>query len=384
MKKLLYILIATLLVIGHWSLVISSSAFAADYTLELAAPHGGGALDLQDAGKTLNLWDVKGQPVAGESKSGDYTIQWGWIHYAGGTGEVIPIVISSVPDDGIIQGTKILRETNDPGSDLKLTWVFKVGSGVSLADIWRYKGTAGTIGGDYNADAAKWKKIFTTSNKGQDEYKDISSDASKVGDGTNAYYRVVPNNTQSADIFKFENNARTVAKIDLPLKGNGLMLISIPIYGGPVDLALKGQLGNDGIYFYPQSGTGLGAYKYENDALAGKPFGVAPGIGYWIKNLTANPHTISFVGTLETYGETQLQALDLTGNPLPYTILGANLVGLESDYIYPQSGTGLGAYKHSGGKWLGDFSIVNTAGFWYKQTGKLIWIKDLAKGLSKK
>ncbi|MBI5701550.1 hypothetical protein HZC34_06920 [Candidatus Saganbacteria bacterium] len=54
MKKLLYILIFTLLVIGNCllseasakegSLVISAASYAADYTLELAAPHGGGAI----------------------------------------------------------------------------------------------------------------------------------------------------------------------------------------------------------------------------------------------------------------------------------------------------------------------------------------------------
>jgi hypothetical protein len=285
----------------------------------------------------------------------------------------------AIPDTGLIQGTQIFRNGTARGSAVRLTWRYKEGSGISRADIWRSSGPEL----DY-AETATWRKIFTTPEL-QTEYIDFDREAA-VGNGINAYYRVVPRGTPDTQIFSLANNTRTAAKIDIMLNPGDLRISTLPLYAGPISGVMDGQVGIDEFYFYPQSGTGLDAKKYINNALVGAPFDVAPGVGFWFENKSTSRHSVTFVGTLETLADREIKPMDITGNCMPYAVNSAGLNAFDGDYIYPPSGTGLGAFRWSAtsGGWLGSFTLNNTDGCWYEHAGTRFWHIDLKNGVSVK
>lgn len=341
------------------------AAWAVGEQILLFPSHGGGALNLQSPDGAYHLWDIKGQPVAGESVSGDYKVQFGGIYLA------VMGEIGGQPegDNGLIRNTRISRD----GQNIKLEWEYAPGSGITRADIWRLTGQEFVKEGN-------WLKIF--SNQPVTSWVDNiplalnQPPAVVVGNNMNAYYRVVPTGTVRANIFLPSNNARTVAKIDIKVEKNGgIKLIGLPLYAGKVSGTFLGQVpqGQE-IILYPKSGTGLDYVKVKSDAVVGRDFDISPTIGFWQKNPNANDITITFVGSLESSARTSnLAAKDLTSNPVAVSV-PSNLLGSNDDVIYPQAGKGLDYFKKSGGGWGVNFAtLALNQGFWYKGAGNRRW-----------
>lgn len=274
-------------------------------------------------------------------------------------------------DNGLIQNTQITREVN---GDIKLTWEFDVG--ITEADIWRIYGTDQ----EFTTDALSWSKV-NISPISATEFTDPDLAAQ---DSQNAYYRVVPTGVAQLFIFSADPgtqlpyNARTVGKIDIDLLADDVRFISLPMYAGSMKgLVLAGQTLSGSMYFYPQSGAGLGAFTFNGTTLLGD-FDAKPGDGFWLEN-DATPKVITFVGSFETFGERTIADADVTGNPIPYAFQSATLGGADGDTLYPQSGAGLGAWTRSSGNWPA-FEIGLTDAFWYEKTGDRAWQIDLYKG----
>gem|GEM_PF-1758025 len=344
------------------------------YSIPSLTISSGGHTGLQS--DSYKLQDIKGQAVIGSGASDSYGLGLGGVYGTLGEGGGGPEAFGG--DVGIIQNTQIFRNTTTPGSNLKLTWTFRAGSGVTQADIWRLSGPAMNY-----SEIATWTNVFTTT-AGATEYVDTLLSPTVVGDGKNAYYRVVPTGTPSGQIFTYENNARTAAKIDVQLNPAASKIVAIPVYAGSIADVMLGQVGNDEFYFYPKSeGGGLDAKRYVNDALIAAPFAVAPGVGFWVENKSATGHSLTFVGILETLGNKEITAVDITGNPAPYQLRSTGLAAMDGDKIFPPASTGgLDAYTFRSGGWVGSFALNNTDGCWYEHLGTRYWRIDLRHGVS--
>lgn len=354
----------------------SAPMTSATYSIPSLTISSGGSNGLQST--TYKLQDIKGQAVIGSGASTTYGIGLGGVYGTLGGGGVEAFG----GDVGLIQNTQIFRNTTAPGSNLKLTWTYRAGSGVTQADIWRLSGPSANY-----SEVVSWTKIFTTP-AGVTEYLDTLSGPPVVGDGENAYYRVVPAGRASDQIFTYENNARTAAKVDVQLTSGGSKIVAIPVYAGSIADIMSGQVGNDEFYFYPKSeGGGLDAKRYVDDRLNAATFIVSPGVGFWVENKSGNEHKLTFVGILETLGEREITRIDITGNTAPYPSSFLALRAYLGDKIFPPATTGgLNAYVHGADGWIvrdRNLTLLNTTdGCWYEHSATRYWRIDLRGGVS--
>jgi hypothetical protein len=293
------------------------------------------------------------------------------------------IIDTSAADNGAIYETRIIRNSpTDP--HIKLTWLYRAGSGVTSADIWRRSGDVATA---FSMTTSNWTKINPTS-VALTEYIDSNM---AFNNNLNAYYRVVPSGTTADQIFgtitaggsTMPRNNRTVGKIDVNLSANALKLVSLPLNAGAMSAILASQTLSGGMAVYPQSssGGGLNVLSFAGGVLSGD-FNVRPTVGFWIRN-DGTPKTLTFAGSFETAGQKVLAYdLDLNGNPIPYVLNSTAIGGQTGDVIYPPTSTGggLDVSANSAGSWSSTFSIGLASGFWYRKSGSRFWNIDLYRG----
>jgi hypothetical protein len=353
---------------------LTGSAFAqlpmrttdGSYLIPAFTVSGGGRISMETADGSYRAIDLKGQGVIGRAATTGFSVGLGGIYGevgAGGAG------VAGAEDNGLIYNTRISRL---PDATIRLDWNYR--SGVTKADIWRRSGE----GSQFLTDTTSWSRVALAI------ADTFFLDDLRAGNGQNGYYRVVPSGTIQANIFGNDsitglpNNNRTVGKIDLALSANALRLVSFPLYAGSMGAVLSGQLASGRLVVYPQSGGGLGRSEYVGAAGGGSFSGgaaIRPAVGFWFEN-DATPKTISFVGSFETVGSKSLANLDLSGNPVPYTLNSSLLGGQSGDIMYLQSGGGLGRFQRSGSAWS-SFSLGLAQGFWYEKTGTRNWSINL-------
>ncbi|MBU1867260.1 MAG: carboxypeptidase-like regulatory domain-containing protein, partial [Candidatus Margulisbacteria bacterium] len=103
-----------------------------------------------------------------------------WVNFALAGGGIV--------DTGLIQGTDIIRVTDDKDSNIKITWGYKSGSGIVAADIWWLQGTYKEMSSNTN----DWQPAPSGQNLSDGVTGWQAGNAVKVMDGNNAYYRIVP------------------------------------------------------------------------------------------------------------------------------------------------------------------------------------------------
>ena len=277
------------------SIIITAFAVgaAAAQQLDSATISSGGALDLTDG--TIHLQDIKGQSAAGVVTDGTTTVEIGGL-YTELTEEVIII-----PDTGIVKDTVIFRAANE----IKLSWDKGTAAAV---DIWSISGP----GVEFSKTVA-WTKILA--NFAGAEFPDPNV---KVGDGKNAFYRVVPVNTAPADIHDPALNSKTVGKVDVNFLA-GYTLFEVPLWTNDMTIStvIGTQLDNnpkgDELYDY-----NLSKSTFAGGVWVGNPLSFQKGRGYYMRIINT-PKYLTFVGAVDL-ANVNLRlntGYSMTGNPFP-------------------------------------------------------------------
>jgi hypothetical protein len=316
----------------------------------------GAALAAADLGYSI------GDAVIGRASNGTSILYIGPL-YGGGVKQAGPVITGDPDDNGLVQQTTIKRDGDNAGATITLTWV--VAPGVSAVDIWRLAGA----GAQFDPAATGWAKVkanvtaFTWTD-------DVSGAVLKVGDGINAYYRVVPTGTAQADVFLPANNARTVGKVDVDFP-KGYTLFEAPVW--TTDMTLSTAIGNqldktaggDELYDFSMNKA-----TYADGSWVGTNVNFEHGRGYYLRILNT-AKKVTFVG-LVALADVNLSlnpSYSMVGNPYP-------LIKEVSD-IFTNVSVGEELYDKFANKktytadgWVGaTYSFGIGDGFWFRRTG---------------
>lgn len=351
------------------------------YTIPSIIVTGGGTTEMGSASGTWRMTDLKGLAVVGSSSVEGFVLEIGGvIGTAPATEEEPPVepFPETSEDNGMIYNTRIFRP--DPTRDqIRVTWEFR--TGVTRASVY----VLGSDNAEFTVDPSfrgregeTWNYLISPA-EGERIYNFVG-----VGNGENRYIRVVPYGVVEADIFGNDPvtgrpyNNRTVGKIDIELASDDIQLISLPMYAGQMGPALSGQLTAGQLIVYPQAGGGLGRIPYDGAPGGGEftvGFNIEPTAGFWLEN-DENPRVLTFLGSFETLGSMPISDIDLSGNPVPYSLNSSGIGGQTGDILYPQAGGGLGRIPRSSTGWP-SFTLTLGQGFWYEKTGLRTWNIDL-------
>lgn len=336
------------------------------------------------AGNSLQM--IFGVPWGGETTVSGNTMRLSILWGASTT------ITTDEADNGIIRGTTIKRDADSAGSGITLSF-YSANPSVTAVDVYSLSGD----GTEFSSTEA-WTKLNSSgiavaySDNGANKTS-WSVTNTKVGDGKNAYYKVVP-----AGITKIfgknalgeDYNSRTVGKVDVlifaPASGNPIKynFVSIPLVqeDNSLDNVLGMQLSPSNYQgpapeLWGWSGTSFGrqaylkssGWKKINTADAIPDFSFEYGAGYFIKMKTGHSDAkITFVGlvntgTFEYEGSIPLRANLYSTLSDPYPIkIGIGDVGLNSvlksgaasglaDQIWAWTGNSFGAqsfFKNDG------------------------------------
>lgn len=247
-------------------------------------------------------------------------------------GEGIPPITG---EDGQIVNTIIERVADAAGSDVRLRWEIGqagIQAGVTAVDIWSNSGA--------NAEfdrQATWTKL-NSSPIAQTTLQYVVTE--KVGDGTNAYYRVVPAGTAAASIQQSALNNYAVGKVDVALKSeyNSICYPFTNLQMG-IDTVVGDQLTEgDQVHYWDWSKqqysiltmtTAWPAYTFKN----------MEGFFVYLVPAATRQEVISLVGRIslkDTYSQTLKLEYNLVGYPYPVSGDAATIgiVPREGDQIH--------------------------------------------------
>jgi hypothetical protein len=295
----------------------------------------GSAVKLEDAGHIYTLQDIKGQGYTGGAKTGDgYTLYDGGIYVlVAGTPEVvIPPSHTEGPDDGLIKNTRIER-TSD--GKIKLYWQL---NGAANADIWRMSGNSPT---EFSNNTILYDRINSAPIVAPPEFEDAPSKV-RVGDGKDAYYRVVPGGTLQANIFNAALNKRTVGKVDIHL-GSAYNFVGYPFNAATIDIpTLIGiQLREgDQVHWWDQAGQSYGLATKTASWPSPHTFNLADGLLVYLTG-SGRTENLTLVGLVDNFITTGVSKslgsrYNLVGYPYPVVRLASD-IGLspqEGDQIH--------------------------------------------------
>lgn len=389
-----------LLIISLW-LVFGGYVYAQQ--LDSGTISAGGALQLQGGG--VSLQDIKGQSAAGVVTNGTITVEVGGLY-----GELTEeAAIPSQPDNGLIHNTMIERVADAAGADIRVK--FRSQSSVANANIFRLSGA----NAEFSTSGA-WVLIaqnVAITNPGSDTdtvwlESSLSQNKITVGDGINAYYRVVPSTVlNTADLFGSSNNVpyneKTIGKVDLDLK-KGFNCVSVPLvqqFGNDVGHVIGQQLTavpptspTDNVYNYYFSGGNLQSDKasliddgHRIDWKYTTLFQMSTYKGFWVE-IVNSPKLISIVGLVPTTNDLQAGLMlyplyNIIGTPCPLSkpILSSGFTqafsGTPTDpgdeilnYYFDANNqlmTRKASFINNDWKFTAPFDLKMSNGFWYQR-----------------
>jgi len=334
-------------------------AFAAD-VIEPAANPGGGGIK-SNLSEEFKMEATFGEPAGGQMSAGDTSIRLSIL--GGGVG-------ADESDFGQINDTRIYRVGDAQGSDIEIR--FRSMPAVSKANIFRASGTGLKMPPSSSYQLIAQDVVIQAPGTASDTvWKDPSL---KVGDGVNAYYRIVPNSvTSNSNIFGqsggISYNMRTAVKFDVSLAANKTDLLTIPlvstssigviefsnnIFGGMIDNGYL--LCNDG---------GLKRLDCVNKQWNSYSE-LIPGKGFWL--ISYADTKLTFTGFLlnEAFQMRLAYQSELYGYPDPVSV-DASSLGISprnGDYALINQ-NGLIRYDYIGNAWHKNFNIGMGKGFWY-------------------
>jgi len=245
---------------------------------------GGGRMTGSD------LFDIKCSPFVGTMTDDNHELE------IDGVGVLFPEEEVEIPETGLIVVTEIWRLED---GQIQLTWNYVEELADKKVDIWRRIGE----GIEYST-AAGW--VLHRQGLAGTQFTEQKANVAggiEVGDGQNAFYRVVPTDTDPANIHDPGMNNVTVGKVDVSLDV-GWNIVAIPFvqqHGYKVGDVLAKQLtpgAAPGDVLYTAD---LEKATFENSNWTNANLILKLGEGLYINILQGrDPITLSFVGEVPT------------------------------------------------------------------------------------
>lgn len=332
---------------GAGAVVICSPSVAEmsspNYALPSHAVSSGGEEEMSSP--NYKLQDIKGQGVIGAGSSTNYGGELGVIY------TLLPEGPMGWLEDPHVRNLRIRRS----GADIIVEWDAEPTTFAGPFYVYRKLGA-------FENDVAGWSSGID--NGSSTAY----TDAGQVGAGDEQiYYRVLSVSDKSRLIYKV-----AVGKVNAALDASGLKLVTCPFNDGIVSAVFPPQMAGGQQYkLYPRAGNGLDVVTVNASGVTGQDFAVSPTAGFWMRNESSDTSgspiaaAVTFCGSLEVPFQKDLATLDLTGNPLPWSLGSAVLGGEPGDIFYHQAGRGLNPVVKTSGGWTA-YSFSVGEGMWYR------------------